>query len=60
MTAASGRDREPNIVKAIKKALKEIGDILNRVLEALLGQNQPQPELIPIPVRNNSRRNRHH
>jgi hypothetical protein len=43
-------------VKAIKKALKEIGDILNRVLETLLGKSQPQPELIPIPVRNNSRR----
>jgi hypothetical protein len=43
-------------VKAIKKALKEIGEILNRVLEALLGQNHPQPELIPIPVRNNSHR----
>jgi hypothetical protein len=47
-------------VKAIKKALKEIGEILNRVLEVLLGQNQPQPELIPIPVRNNSRRNHRH
>jgi hypothetical protein len=43
-------------VKAIKKALKELGEILNRVLESLLGQNQPHPELIPIPVRNNSRR----
>ncbi|NMF58434.1 hypothetical protein [Pseudanabaena yagii] len=47
-------------MKAIKKALKEIGEILNRVLEALLGQNQPQPELIPIPVRNNSRRSNRH
>jgi len=47
-------------VKAIKKALKEIGEILNRVLESLLGQNHPQPELIPIPVRNNSRRNHRH
>jgi len=43
-------------VKAIKKVLQDIGEILNRVLETLLGQNQPQPELIPIPVRNNSRR----
>ncbi len=43
-------------MKAIKKALREIGEILNRVLESLLGQNQPQPELIPIPVRSNSRR----
>jgi predicted RNase H-like HicB family nuclease len=43
-------------VKAIEKAMKEIGEILNRVLEALLGQNQPQPQLIPIPVRSNSRR----
>jgi hypothetical protein len=47
-------------VKAIKKVLKEIGEILNRVLEALLGQNQPQPELIPIPVRSNSRRDHRH
>ncbi len=47
-------------MKAIKKALKEIGEILNRVLESLLGQNQPQPELIPIPVRNNSRRYHRH
>ncbi len=52
--------RETSIVKAIKKALKEIGEVLNRVLEALLGQNQPQPELIPIPVRNNSRRGYRH
>ena len=44
-------------MKAIKKALKEIGEMLNRVLESLLGQSQPQPELIPIPVRNQSRRN---
>ncbi len=43
-------------MKAIKKVIQEIGEILNRVLGALLGQNQPQPELIPIPVRNNSRR----
>jgi len=43
-------------VKAIKKILQDIGEVLNRVLEALLGQKQPQPELIPIPVRNNSRR----
>ena len=43
-------------MKAIKKILQEIGEILNRVLESLLGQNQPQPELIPIPVRNDSRR----
>lgn len=47
-------------MKAIKKVLQDIGEILNRVLEALLGQNQPQPELIPIPVRNNSRRDRRH
>lgn len=42
-------------MKAIKKVLQEIGEILNRVLESLLGQSQPQPELIPIPVRNNPR-----
>lgn len=43
-------------MKSIKKVLQDIGEILNRVLETLLGQKQPQPELIPIPVRNNSRR----
>ena len=43
-------------MKALKKALREIGEILNRVLETLLGKGQPQPELIPIPVRNDSRR----
>ncbi len=43
-------------MKTIKKVLREIGEILNRVLESLLGQSQPQPELIPIPVRSNSRR----
>lgn len=47
-------------MKAIKKVLQEIGEILNRVLESLLGQNQPQPELIPIPVRSNSRRAHRH
>jgi hypothetical protein len=47
-------------VKAIKKALRELGEMLNRVLETLLGKGQPQPELIPIPVRNDSRRARRH
>jgi hypothetical protein len=40
---------------SLKRVLKKLGDIFNRVLDALLGQRQPEPELIPIPVRNRDR-----
>jgi hypothetical protein len=45
-------------VKSIKKVLSKIGEIFDRVLEALIGQRQPEHQLVPIPVRNNSRRAR--
>jgi hypothetical protein len=45
-------------VKSIKKALKKLGEIFDRVLEALIGQRQPEHQLVPIPVRNDARRNR--
>jgi hypothetical protein len=49
-------------VKSIKKALRNLGDRIGRAIESLidslLGGNQPTPELIPIPVRNNQRRYR--
>jgi hypothetical protein len=44
-------------VKSIKKALKKLGEMFDRVLEALIGQRQPEHQLVPIPVRNDSRRN---
>jgi len=43
-------------MKAVKRILKRLGDMLNRVLDSLLGPRQPEPELIPIPVRNGDRR----
>jgi hypothetical protein len=45
-------------VKSIKKALKKLGEMFDRVLEALIGQRQPEHQLVPIPVRNDARR--HH
>ena len=44
-------------MKSIKKALKRLGEIFNRLLDSLLG-GQSQPELIPIPVRSRSRTSR--
>jgi hypothetical protein len=38
-------------MKALRRVLKKLGDVFNRVLDTLLGQRQPEPELIPIPVR---------
>lgn len=43
-------------MKSIKKVLKKLGEIFNRVLDevldALIGQKgDRQPELIPIPVK---------
>ncbi|AFY73978.1 hypothetical protein Syn7502_01947 [Synechococcus sp. PCC 7502] len=41
-------------MKSIQKALKKLGEIFNRVLDALLeqlGGKEPEPEMIPIPVR---------
>jgi hypothetical protein len=46
-------------VKLIKKTLKKIGEIFDRILEALVGQRQPEPQLIPIPVRDGSNRSRY-
>lgn len=44
-------------MKSIKKALRKLGEMFDRVLEALIGQRQPEHQLVPIPVRNDSRRN---
>jgi hypothetical protein len=41
-------------MKSIKKVLEKLGDIFNRVLDALLDQlkgREPEPDMIPIPVR---------
>lgn len=45
-------------MKSIKKILKKLGEMFDRVLEALIGQRQPEHQLVPIPVRSNSRRAR--
>ncbi|WP_425214657.1 hypothetical protein [Tumidithrix helvetica] len=45
-------------MKSIKKALKKLGEIFDRILEALVGQRQPEPQLIPIPVRDGAHRHR--
>ena len=41
-------------MKSIKKVLEKLGEIFNRVLDALLEQlkgNEPEPEMIPIPIK---------
>ncbi len=41
-------------MKSIKKALRKLGEIFNRVLDALLEQlkgREPEPEMIPVRVR---------
>ncbi|MDX1977445.1 MAG: hypothetical protein SFT94_07205 [Pseudanabaenaceae cyanobacterium bins.68] len=50
-------------MKAIKKALKRLGEKIGRAMENLidsllggLGGRQPEPELIPIPVRDTRQR----
>lgn len=44
-------------MKSIKKALSKLGEIFNRVLDALLEHlkgrgTEPEPEMIPVRVRN--------
>lgn len=50
-----------NILKNLRKALKnlgeKLGELLDRAVEALFGRRQPTPELIPVPVRDRSRGN---
>ncbi|MFN3926997.1 MAG: DNA topoisomerase I [Pseudanabaenaceae cyanobacterium] len=36
----------------IKKVLKKLGEIIDRVAEALFGRQRPAPQPVPIPVRN--------
>jgi hypothetical protein len=41
-------------MKSIKKVLEKLGEIFNRVLDAILDQlsgKEPEPEMIPIRVR---------
>jgi hypothetical protein len=38
-------------VRLIKKVLKKLGEIFDRIAEALLGRNQPIPQPVPIPVK---------
>jgi hypothetical protein len=49
-------------VKAIRKALRNLGQRIGRAIEnlidSLLGGQEPTPELVPIPVRNQPRRYR--
>lgn len=43
-------------MKIIRRVLEELGKLLDRIAEGLFGPAQPEPELIPIPVENRSRR----
>ncbi|WP_193372405.1 hypothetical protein [Pseudanabaena sp. PCC 6802] len=46
-------------MKSIKRVLRNLGEVFKRVLETLVGQRQPEPELVPIPVRSGDRRSRY-
>jgi hypothetical protein len=39
-------------VRLIKKVLKKLGEIFDRIAEALLGRNHPVPQPVPVPVKN--------
>jgi hypothetical protein len=43
-------------VESIGKILRELGDMIGRLIDTLLGGKESEPQMIPIPVRNNNRR----
>lgn len=42
-------------MKSIKEVIAKLGELLNRLIDSLLGQAQPEAELIPVPVEQRSR-----
>ncbi len=47
-------------MNVIKKVLKRLGEVFDRLVESLLGERRPEPQLIPIPVRDRSSRSNNH